>query len=802
MDVDRFYSDKYQSVMDRFPDVSPGLQMLSRLKRVYLVRSGVTSTFFDTESGSKLIVCHEENVRHQVSVIKRYVKSILRNGNCQDVRGIAISQASKGGDPPYRMITYGTFSRSIYQAAKDHPDHPMVKLTLEAGLKMDVYSDKMPNDCVRYIRDYFNQFHSGSGTSFLEIFVNIHDMHNDWKGYADAHGIALSSNNKNFGDGQLKKWLDAHYKDLQLSTGLFNNAHSFKNTCQAKGWWNRFHETCGDLCDFVSPSLDNNYIIATLHAWSVICSSIEFKHIDPDILTEIFLIGAQFCYPQYAEDNEDTLTISSATKSGSGRDMLSWVKASMKGSAVATAKPKAKKSKQKDVQILVPDEEITEEFVWYTHARRGAHGKKPEERQRDRLWLDDMALMIMHVDNAFKSALEDKEYDTTSRSAIIRASLELCFFKTCDFNGKAFVVWSKLRPVVQEYYINALLQIVKRDTSQSADSVGDSLLSAVTADDEVDELHQQVCSMFASNAAKLQAFMIENPTDMPIGSQTTIASSTRALWSRISELTCANDSCDIAQYIELMIDFVEHAFDPTFHKMCALAGKVLGNSSAEVELSEMTSGLIPDVQTLYAMTTRRSQYCMHFLANHTIPKLSPTLSTFLSEKPNIRKAITTTELPNIDREDWVKFWGDLINAAAKDGNDGLVNEIKNKDNTDNDDSQNSQAIKIEAPSPACGRAKPQPVPSDATQTGTLLSLLSLFRFQQPATQMEFANDESVPFIEANVSFSLASLNVLLSVLNAELLNRTFRNYTHAAASPQLQVRQGFFKTAIGSWQTC
>ena len=226
MDVDRFYSDKYQSVMDRFPDVSPGLQMLSRLKRVYLVRSGVTSTFFDTESGSKLIVCHEENVRHQVSVIKRYVKSILRNGNCQDVRGIAISQASKGGDPPYRMITYGTCSRSIYQAAKDPPDDPMVKFTLEAGLKMDVYSDKMPSDCVKYIRYYFNRFHADSGTSFLEIFANINDMHNEWKGYADVHGIALSASNKNFGDGQLKKWLDTHFRDLQLSTGLLNNAHS------------------------------------------------------------------------------------------------------------------------------------------------------------------------------------------------------------------------------------------------------------------------------------------------------------------------------------------------------------------------------------------------------------------------------------------------------------------------------------------------------------------------------------------------------------------------------------------------
>ena len=194
----------------------------------------------------------------------------------------------------------------------------------------------------------------------------------------------------------------------------------------------------------------------------------------------------------------------------------------------------------------------------------------------------------MHIDTAFKSPDNSDEHkgviDANSRAVVIRHALELCFFKECTLNGKEFKVWPKLRAALKDRYINCLLQASR---SQSlADSIIDSLLSAIDADMDTALAHQ-VSFLFEEHGATLQAFLLDNPQGMAIGSHKTIASSTGVMWPQILHTT---ETTGIEGLIELMFKFVTHALDLVFHRMCVLAGKLIATSSG-TDLFDATHGV-------------------------------------------------------------------------------------------------------------------------------------------------------------------------------------------------------------------
>ena len=94
------------TVFDRFPEVPDGIIMLEHINKVYRRRNKVTIDFYNKETGEWQLLSHPENNREQDQTVEDYVDSICRHGYMHGARGLAWTQYSKGGAPPYLMITF------------------------------------------------------------------------------------------------------------------------------------------------------------------------------------------------------------------------------------------------------------------------------------------------------------------------------------------------------------------------------------------------------------------------------------------------------------------------------------------------------------------------------------------------------------------------------------------------------------------------------------------------------------------------------------------------------------------------
>jgi hypothetical protein len=181
------------SVFLRFPGVEMGEPMLEQLNRVYKRSKPLHVQWYD-EDGVPQLVCHELNHRRQAAVINGYIDSIRTYGVSQSVRGAACAVPSKGGGPPYRLLTFGFLSRAAYAAMQQYRGEKKIEECRNKGLTIEVYDERMPSDACRYIRDYYNRFHGGSSTSFLEVLLATGGRVAEWKTHALRNGIPLSRN--------------------------------------------------------------------------------------------------------------------------------------------------------------------------------------------------------------------------------------------------------------------------------------------------------------------------------------------------------------------------------------------------------------------------------------------------------------------------------------------------------------------------------------------------------------------------------------------------------------------------------
>ncbi len=67
------------------------------------------------------------------------------------------------------MLTYGSVSRAVYQAYEQAPNDANVLSTIRAGLTLDEYDSRLPDDVAFYLRDFYNAFHQGVQVTFAEV---------------------------------------------------------------------------------------------------------------------------------------------------------------------------------------------------------------------------------------------------------------------------------------------------------------------------------------------------------------------------------------------------------------------------------------------------------------------------------------------------------------------------------------------------------------------------------------------------------------------------------------------------------
>ena len=144
------------------------------------------------------IVRSIHNSRQQDGVRAEYVKSVKLRGIVENVRGEAWMQqhvpadgmsASDGKVAGYHALSFASLTEAFYTALNQDPSNQNLMLTLQRGLECRVLHARTPPAVLRYLVNLHNRFHTGSGTSFVELLTLVPEV--SWFGF----GYAVSNNN-------------------------------------------------------------------------------------------------------------------------------------------------------------------------------------------------------------------------------------------------------------------------------------------------------------------------------------------------------------------------------------------------------------------------------------------------------------------------------------------------------------------------------------------------------------------------------------------------------------------------------
>ena len=99
------------STKQLFGDLT-GKELVEKVFSVYKVDQK-TLPFFDSSGSKRLLVRHEGNSRNQAQVRAKYKQSILRHGIIEGVRGQPWAVKPEEPTMPFRLITFGTITKSF-----------------------------------------------------------------------------------------------------------------------------------------------------------------------------------------------------------------------------------------------------------------------------------------------------------------------------------------------------------------------------------------------------------------------------------------------------------------------------------------------------------------------------------------------------------------------------------------------------------------------------------------------------------------------------------------------------------------
>jgi hypothetical protein len=121
------------SVKFRWKHLPDGIQMVDKAFEVYAVSQSATLEWFGPDD-NPLIVPHPDNMRAHKHVIAKYKKYAKIYGVIQGVRGQPWCVLSTDNRPPYKMLTWGSLSRAVYEALKEDPTNEALAHSIKKGL--------------------------------------------------------------------------------------------------------------------------------------------------------------------------------------------------------------------------------------------------------------------------------------------------------------------------------------------------------------------------------------------------------------------------------------------------------------------------------------------------------------------------------------------------------------------------------------------------------------------------------------------------------------------------------------------
>jgi hypothetical protein len=120
---------------------------------------------------------HREcNPRNYEAHRENLVRTVLRDGLHEGVRGEAWAVPIIGKPGHYNLISHATLAEAIYEALKRQPKNRYVLQTLKIGILAKVFHERTPRYALAYLQELHNQFHKGAQTSHLEKYQKAHNL--------------------------------------------------------------------------------------------------------------------------------------------------------------------------------------------------------------------------------------------------------------------------------------------------------------------------------------------------------------------------------------------------------------------------------------------------------------------------------------------------------------------------------------------------------------------------------------------------------------------------------------------------
>ena len=130
---------------------------------------------------------------------------------------------------PAHLGAYNHRAEAFYRlnASDGQPQHPNVRSATDRGLKkVQTLKFNTPDAVFSKLIHILNQFHGGSGSSFLDYFSEAQALHAAWK--SEAYSTCVTTSNPKYA---------SLYEQFILSQsassnyhGFFRNWESYKNT--------------------------------------------------------------------------------------------------------------------------------------------------------------------------------------------------------------------------------------------------------------------------------------------------------------------------------------------------------------------------------------------------------------------------------------------------------------------------------------------------------------------------------------------------------------------------------------------
>ena len=167
---------------------------------------------------------------------------------------------------PYLAITWGSRGAAVYKAVQIDAKNPYVAQTLENGVQdATLLHERTPSKALRWLRDYSNQFHMGSSSSFIDKMQECVTIQDDW-------GVAKKDNGWTSrllgGTQEYDKKFRSWFEETNSEFGeweLFSNTKSLTNTLVRFDLLDSVGDFCAEYVDFLRSGFETGKALIVLH---------------------------------------------------------------------------------------------------------------------------------------------------------------------------------------------------------------------------------------------------------------------------------------------------------------------------------------------------------------------------------------------------------------------------------------------------------------------------------------------------------------------------------------------------------